>query len=146
MAHSPISPSDVYVHNFDLLPPPATWQSSTAAVPVTRADYGDLLWTAFDSSSANVKVPDQKKTDELSRQGGLYLLASSAGWALSPDMAVLKPYTDVRDLLGWAKQPTAYALRMSIFTPAGTQLLPRQTLTNAEALAWVREARYPSAP
>ena len=146
MAHSPISPSDVYVHNFDLVPPPATWQSSTAAVPVTRADYGDLLWTAFDSSSANVKVPDQKKTDELSRQGGLYLLASSAGWALSPDMAVLKPYTDVRDLLGWAKQPTAYALRMSIFTPAGTQLLPRQTLTNAEALAWVREARYPSTP
>ncbi len=138
-----ISPSDVYVHNFDLLPPVNTWQSGTASDPVTRADYGELLWTAFDDSSSDVKVPDQKKDSvQLSRQGGLFLLADSAKWDLSPDMSVLKPYSDARTLLGWAKQPTAYALKASIFTPEGNQLLPRQTLTNAEALAWVRETRY----
>jgi len=32
---------------------------------------------------------------------------------------------------------------MGIFVPAGDKILPKQTVTNAEALAWVREARFP---
>jgi len=31
---------------------------------------------------------------------------------------------------------------MGIFVPAGDKILPKQTVTNAEALAWVREARF----
>ena len=46
-------------------------------------------------------------------------------------------------LSSWAKGATAYAIQAGIFMPAGNQILPKQMVTNAEALAWVREARYP---
>ena len=56
---------------------------------------------------------------------------------------VLKPYTD-RDLVSaWARVSTAFTIETGIFTPQGNKILPKQTVTNAEALAWVREARYP---
>ncbi len=59
------------------------------------------------------------------------------------DTAVLNDYTDVNRLLGWAKEPTAYLIANGIFAPVNNQLLPKETVTNAEALAWIREARYP---
>jgi hypothetical protein len=59
------------------------------------------------------------------------------------DRAILKPYTDVNRLNGWAKDGTAYLIQTGIFVPDGNQILPRQLVTNAEALAWVRAARYP---
>jgi len=149
MARGTISPSDVFVQNFGLLPPVNTWQGSTTTAAVTRADYADLLWTAFDGSSSNyLKLPGEKKTpgSGLSREGGLYLLGNRAMdgmWDVPPDKSVLTTYTDAGDLSSWAKVSTAYAIAAWIFTPQGNKLLPKQTLTNAEALSWVREARYP---
>ena len=149
LAQGTISPSDVYVHNFDLLPPVNTWQGSTTTAAVTRADYANLLWTAFDGSSSNyLKLPGEKKTpgSDLTREGGLYLLGNRAMdgmWDVPPDMSILKTYTDASALSAWARVSTAYAIGAWIFTPQGNELLPKQTLTNAEALAWVREARYP---
>jgi len=37
----------------------------------------------------------------------------------------------------------AYLIQAGIFIPADNNILPTQVVTNAEALAWVREARFP---
>jgi 2',3'-cyclic-nucleotide 2'-phosphodiesterase/3'-nucleotidase len=146
MERGTISPSDVFVQNYTLLPSINLWQNPTANV--TRTDNADLLWTAFDRSTAEyMKLPGEKKPgNELTREGGLYLLGNRAMdgmWDIAPDMSVLQAYTDRGTLSNWAKVSTAYALQAWIFTPDGNQLLPKQKLTNAEALAWVREALYP---
>jgi len=72
-AHSPISPDDVYVHNYTLLPPVNTWLSTMTTQPVTRGDNADLLWTAFDGSASDyLKLPGEKKAgSQLTREGGL---------------------------------------------------------------------------
>jgi 5'-nucleotidase len=59
------------------------------------------------------------------------------------DMNVLSPFTDKGSLSSWAKAATAYTIQLGIFMPGGSMILPKQLVTNAEALAWVREARYP---
>jgi 2',3'-cyclic-nucleotide 2'-phosphodiesterase/3'-nucleotidase len=146
MAHSPIAPEDVYFHNFDLLPAISLWQSPTANV--TRTDYANLLWTAFDGSTADyMKLPNEKKAGEmLTREGGLYLLGNRAMdgmWDIVPDLSLLQKYSDKSQLANWAKVSTAYALGAWIFVPDGNMLLPKELVTNAEALAWIREARYP---
>jgi 2',3'-cyclic-nucleotide 2'-phosphodiesterase/3'-nucleotidase len=144
-----ISPSDVFVQNFKLLPPANTWLSTTAANPVTRSDYADLLWTAFDGYRDDyLTVPGDKGNPDttLNREEALYLLGNRAMadlHDLGTDMSVLKPYTDKDTLSNWAKGSTAYAIEAWIFTPVGNQLFPKQTVTNAETLTWVREARFP---
>ena len=148
-AHGTISPSDVFVQNYTLLPPVNTWLSTTTANPVTRPDYADLLWTAFDGTRDNyLAIPSDKGKpgDTLNREGGIFLLSNRAmeGFRdLPTDTSILNSYTDKATLSNWARASTAYALQAYIFTPTGNKLLPKQTLTNAEALAWVREARYP---
>jgi hypothetical protein len=148
MARGTISPDDVYVHNFTLLPPVNTWLPAMQAEPVSRSDYAGLLWTAFDGSAANyLKLPGEKKPEmTLDREGGLYLLGSRAmgdSWSTGVNMSVLRAYKDGAQLSSWAKAPTARSLQACIFKPDGSMLLPKKTLTNMEALAWVREARYP---
>jgi len=149
MDRGTISPSDVFVQNFTLLPPVNTWLSTTAGNPVTRSDYADLLWTAFDGTRNDyLKLPGDKGTPgtDLRREGSFFLLSNKAMQNLRDvdvDMAVLDPFTDKKDLSSWAKGAMAYAIQAGIFMPGGNQLLPKQTVTNSEALAWVREARYP---
>ncbi len=148
IANSPISASDVYDHNFDLLPPVNTWLPEMADQPVDRTDFTDLLWTGYnDSVSGSMVVPGQKKLgDKLDRESGLYLLVEGALGGtgnIQPTMTVLKPYADKAGVLGWAKEAVVFALQQCIFQPEGKWLLPRQTLTNAEALTWVREAKFP---
>ncbi len=147
-AKGTISPSDVHVHNYDLLPPPATWLSSSASQSITRADYASLLWTGFAGSTGDyMKLPGEKTAETtVPREGALYLLGNRAmngNWDVTPNQALLKSYTDFDSLSAWAKVATAYALAASIYTPARNQLQPKQTLTNADALALVREATYP---
>ena len=146
MERGTISPSDVYVQNFTLLPPVSLWQSPTATV--TRTDNANLLWTAFDRSSAEyMKLPNEKKAGTtLTREGAFFLLSNKAMENLHDmevDMSVLQPYADSKNLSSWAKGATAYTIQTGIFMPGGTKILPKQWVTNAEALAWVREARYP---
>jgi 2',3'-cyclic-nucleotide 2'-phosphodiesterase / 3'-nucleotidase / 5'-nucleotidase len=145
-AKGTISPSDVFVQNFKLEPPVSLWQNPTAGV--TRSDNAELLWTAFDQTPAQyMKLPGEKKAGTtLNRQGEFFLLSNKAMENLhdvQTDMSVLKPYTDKGQITDWAKGATAYAIQTGIFMPGGSQILPKQDVTNAEALAWVREARYP---
>jgi 2',3'-cyclic-nucleotide 2'-phosphodiesterase / 3'-nucleotidase len=141
-----ISPEDVYVENFTLLPPVSTWLPATAADPVGRMDNAWLLSTAFGQPAAEfMKVPQEKKAGAtLTREGALYLLSNRA---LAPvgdvDMSVLAPYTDRGAISSWARAATARAIEAGIFVPAGDQILPKQLVTNAETLAWVRAALYP---
>jgi 2',3'-cyclic-nucleotide 2'-phosphodiesterase (5'-nucleotidase family) len=148
MENSPISPDDVFVQNFTLLPPVNTWLPTMVGTPVTRSDNANLLWTAFDQTSDYyMKLPNEKKSgDTLTREGEFFLLSNRAMENLRDvevDMAVLNTYTDGKSLSNWAKGATAYAIQAGIFVPAGNEILPEQLVTNAEALAWVREARYP---
>ena len=146
-AKGTISPSDVYVHNFDLLPDPVLWQNPTANV--TRADNADLLWTAFDQSAGDyLRVPSDKKSPgtTVDRESEMFLLSNKAMDGLhdvSTNMKVLSSYTDAGTISSWAKSATAFTIQTGIFMPGGNQILPKQLVTNAEALAWVREARYP---
>jgi 2',3'-cyclic-nucleotide 2'-phosphodiesterase (5'-nucleotidase family) len=116
---------------------------------VSREDYADLLWTAFDGNRDDyLRIPSDKKVPDLTlnREGGLFLLGNKAMdgmWDIAPDMSVLDSYTDKSNLSNWAKVSASYAIQAWIFVPEGNQLLPKQTLKNAEALAWVREALYP---
>jgi len=148
MDHSPISPSDVYVHNFDLVPPPATWSSTTADDPITAADNAQLLWTAFGQTPAAYAMPigNNKKAPTLNRESEFYLL-SDVGLAglhdVTTDWKLIKTYDDWPATSGWARVPTAFVIQTGIFQPEGNAILPAQAVTNAEALAWVREARYP---
>ncbi|HEX8990872.1 MAG TPA: 5'-nucleotidase C-terminal domain-containing protein [Anaerolineales bacterium] len=149
MAKGTISPSDVYVQNFTLLPPVNTWLSTMTAAPVSRSDYADLVWTAFDGIRDDyVKLPGESNDPgvTLSREGALYLLSSRAMAALhdvATDMTALSPYTDAKQLSPWAKSPAAYTIQTGMFAPSGNQILPKNLMTNAEALALIREARYP---
>lgn len=147
MENSPISPEDVYVHNFTLLPPVSLWQNPAANV--TRTDNAYLLWTAFEGNwNDYMFAPSymgQPGTD-VNRETFFLLLGDTAMrdlWEIPVDRSVLKPYADVNKLNGWAKDGTAFAIQAGIFVPVSNKLLPRQLVTNAEALAWVREARYP---
>ena len=148
-ARGTISPSNVFVQNYTLLPPVNTWLSTTTTMPVIRSDYANLLWTAFDGNWDDyLKIPSDKGKagTTLNREGALWLLGSKAMENLqdvSADMSVLNPYTDRGSLSSWAKDPTAYALQAGIFMPTGNELLPKQTVSNSEVLAWIREARYP---
>jgi 2',3'-cyclic-nucleotide 2'-phosphodiesterase/3'-nucleotidase/5'-nucleotidase len=147
-AKGTISPSDVYVHNFDLLPPVNTWLPSTASQSVTRTDNAYLLWTAFDQMpDYYMKLPNEKKAGTaVTREGEFFLLSSKAMENLHDievDMATLNPYTDAKTISTWAKGATAYTIQTGIFMPGGTKILPKQLVSNAEALAMVREARYP---
>jgi 5'-nucleotidase len=148
MSKGTISPSDVYVHNFDLLPPVNTWLPATASQPVTRTDNAYLLWTAFDQSpDYYMKLPNEKKAGAtLSREGDFFLLSSRAMENLhdvETNMKVLDAYTDKGTISSWAKGATAYTIQTGIFMPGGNLIEPKKPVTNAEALAWVREARYP---
>ena len=144
-----ISPSDVFVQNYTLLPPVNTWLSTMKALPVSRSDYADLVWTAFDGNRDDyIKIPSDKGPagTTLSREGALWLLGSKAMENLHDigmDISVLNVYTDKGSLSSWAKNPTAYAIQAGIFMPSGNKLLPKQDITNAEVLALIREARYP---
>ncbi len=141
-----VSPSDVYVHNYDLVPPVSLWQNPTANV--TRSDNASLLWSAFGLTQNDyLRLPTDKKTPgtDLNRQGALFLLSNKAMDGLrdvGTDMSVLKAYSDWNKIESWAKAAVAYTLQTGIFT-TGNKILPAQPVTNAEALAWVREARYP---
>ncbi len=148
-AHGTISPSDVFVQNFTLLPPLATWYSTTTANPVTRTDYAGLLWSAFGGSENDyMKIPSDKGAAgaDVNREGSFFLLSNKAMGNLhdvNTDMTALNPYTDKGTISNWAKGATAFAIQIGIFVPGGSQILPKQLVTNSEALAWVREARYP---
>lgn len=148
-ARGTISPSDIYVQNFTLLPPVNTWLSTMTALPVTRSDYADLLWTAFNGERDDyLKFPtmDELPLNNLKREQSFYLLGEKAMQGVQDiqgDRSILKGYGDVNKLLGWAKDATAYLIQAGIFMPADNKLLPKQLVTNAEALALVREARYP---
>ncbi len=148
VARGTISPSNVFINNWSLLPPVNTWLSSAATANITRSDYADLLWTAFDRTpNEYMKVPGEKKAGAtLERQGAFFLLSDKAMETLhdvATEMSVLAAYTDSNALSPWAKQPTAFAIQLGIFLPGGNQIHPKQLVTNTEALAWVREARYP---
>ena len=143
-----ISPEDVFVQNFELLPPVRTWHQDTTAEPVSRGDNAKLLWTAFGQSPDQfMKLPREKKEAgaTLTREGALYLLVNRAIAPLvDASKAVLAPYTDHDSISSWAKNATAYAIESGIFVPAADQILPKQLATNAEVLAWVRAALYPA--
>ena len=146
MEHGTISPSDAFVQNFTLLPPISLWQNPTANV--IRTDNADLLWTAFDRSPDEyMKTPNEKKAGALlTREGEFFLLSNKAMEGLRDievDMSVLQSYTDAKDLSSWAKGAAAYTIQTGIFMPGGDLIEPAKLVTNAEALAWVREARYP---
>jgi 2',3'-cyclic-nucleotide 2'-phosphodiesterase/3'-nucleotidase len=142
-----ISPDDVFVQNFELLPPVRTWHQDTTAEPVSRIDNAKLLWTAFGQSPDEfMKLPKEKKAGAtLTREGALFLLVHRAMVPVADvDMTVLAPYTDWSAISSWAKAATAYAIQSAIFVPAADQILPKQLATNAEVLAWVRAALYPA--
>lgn len=149
MERGTISPSDVFVQNFTLLPPVNTWLSTMTAMPVTRTDYADLLWTAFDHSRdayLNFPTMDEAPLTNLKREQSFYLLGVKAMAGLqeiTADKSLLKSYSDNNKLLGWAKEPTAFLIQTGIFVPTDNKLLPKLLVTNAEALVMVREARYP---
>jgi len=143
-----IDPDEIYVKNWSLLPPVNTWQASTANTNITRSDNADLLFTAFGQSpDVYMKLPQENKAgSDLTREGEFFLLSSKAMESLhdlDTDMDKLDPYTDKKTLSSWAKGAAAYLLQMGIFTPSGNAIEPKKLVTNAEALALVREARYP---
>ena len=148
MARGTISPSDVFVQNYTLLPPVKTWLSTYAGDAVTRSDNAWLLWTAFDQTpSFYMKLPNENKAGAtLKREGEFFLLSSRAMQDLhdvDTNMKVLNPYTDRGTISLWAKNATAFTIQTGIFMPAGNVIEPKKLVTNADALAWVREARYP---
>jgi len=149
MARGTISPSDVFVQNYTLLPPVNTWLSTTKANPVSRSDYADLLWTAFDGYRDDyLSIPSDKGTPgtDINREGFFFLLSNKAMENLKEigtDMSVLNVFSDKKSLSAWSKEATVFAIQAGIFIPVENKILPKQAVTNAEALAWVREARYP---
>ena len=146
MERGTISPSDVFVQNYTLLPPVNTWLSTTTTLPVTPSDYADLVWTAFAGSrDSYLEFPGYKGPHgaTINRQESFFILdgAMANHYDIVVDRSVLKGYSDVNRLLGWAKDPTAFLIQAGIFIPVDNKILPEQLVTNAEALAWVREAR-----
>lgn len=149
MERGTISPSDVFEQNFVLLPTVNTWSSATAADPITYSDNAGLLWTAFDGDQADyLQFPGYQGISGkgVNRGEFFYLLGGKAMADLQDikaDRSVLKGYKDVNRILGWEKDAIAYLIQAGIFVPKENQILPTKVVTNAEALAWVREARYP---
>ncbi len=149
MAKGTISPEDVFEQNYTLMPPVNTWYSTMTAEPVTKLDYADLLWTAFEGDVAgymNFPQTKTKWTGSVNREQAFFALVNKAMDGLrnvDTNISVLNPYIDKAMISNWAKGATAFAIQIGIFTPGGDQILPKQVVTNAEALAWVREARYP---
>ncbi len=145
IAKGTIAPEDVFVQNFTLLPAISLWQKPT--LNVTLTDNANLLWTAFGQSpSEYMTLPNWKKNGTLNRESEFFLLSNKAMADLRDigvNMSVLNAYTDKGSLSSWAKAATAYLIQAGVFVPGGNQILPKQAVTNAEALAWVREARYP---
>ena len=145
MARGTISPSDVFVQNYTLLPPVNTWLSTTTALPVNRTDYAGLVWTAFDGAWDSYLVfpsYENPMRTNLNREQAFLILGSTAMGDLQDiqaDRSILKPYKDVNRLLGWAKDATAFLIQAGIFIPVNNEILPEQIVTNAEALAWVRK-------
>jgi len=148
-ARGTISPNDVFVQNYTLLPPVNTWLSTTTGNPLTLEDAAGLLWTAFDQSFEEyLMFPGYQGVPGKSVNRGefFYLLGGKAMSDLhdvTPDIRILKGYNDVNRVLGWEKEAVAYLIQAGIFIPADNNILPTQVVTNAEALAWVREARFP---
>lgn len=144
-----ISPDDVFVENWSLLPPVNLWSEPDANV--TRDDNAELLFTAFGRTAESyMQLPQNKnknrEVDGLKREGAFYLLSELAMTDLQDvktDMKVLSDYIDKGTVIGWAMKPTAYVVQTGIFMPEGNLLEPQKLVTNEEALAWVREARYP---
>jgi len=142
-----IAPSDVFVENWSLVPRAPVWLYPDNYI--SRSDYADLLWAAFDRSREDyLRLPSDKGKPgtDINREGGLFLLSNKAMENLRDievDMSVLNAYADRKDLSSWAKGATAYAIQAGIFMPSGDKILPKQQVTNGEALGWVREARYP---
>ncbi len=148
MERGTINPDSIYVKNWSLLPPVNTWKASAANSNITRSDNAELLFTAFgQTADVYMNVPQGKKTDSyLNREAEFVLLSDIAMGNLhdpSNDNNTLKKYTDKNKINGWAKGATAYMLETGIFIPDGSKIEPEKLVTNAEALAWVREARYP---
>jgi len=144
-----ISPSDVFEQNFTLMPPVNTWYSTYTTNPVTGMDYADLLWTAFEGNvEGYLNFPREKvKTNiDVNRERAFFALINKAMVDLidvGMDMSVLAPYSDKDQISSWAKAAIAFAIELGIFIPADEMIQPKEVVTNAEALAWVREARYP---
>lgn len=148
MERGTISPNDIYVKNWSLLPPVNTWQASTANTAISRSDNADLLFTAFGQTpTAYMNTPQDKKgAPDLSREQALFLLSSKAMENLletGTDMTKLNTYTDKNTVSSWAKGAIVRMLQAGIFVPGGNKIEPKKLVTNAEALAFVREARYP---
>ncbi len=176
MARGTISPSDVFVQNYSLLPSPQLWLNTTSNI--TRGDYADLLWTAFGcpelmdrhghhgggeegdptqlwsnyecAQHAYLQTPGgrhDRSGSTLNREEGFFLLVSKAMEDVHLQggrwFDVLKSYTDYRSVSPWAREVTAEVISSGIFQPTDSQILPKQLATNSEALAWIREARYP---
>ncbi len=141
-----ISPEQIYVKNWSLLPSVSLWKEPTAKV--SRSDNAELLMTAFgNSKNSYMKLPNEKKAGtDINRESEFFLISNKAMQKLhdvSTDTTVLNSYTDKNKISSWAKDATAYLLQTGIFVPQGNKLEPMKPVTNAEALAWVREARYP---
>ena len=149
MERGTISPEDVYVKNWCMLPPVTIWQNPAANI--TRIDNADLLWTAFDRSPKYyLKLPQDRNKHRantgLRREDEFYLISNRAMANLhdvKTDMRILKTYKDKCKISGWALCATSYMLQTGIFIPDGNKIEPNKLVTNGEALAWVREARYP---
>jgi len=149
IARGTISPSDVFVQNYRLLPPINTWLPSAAGYPVSSEDYADLLWTAYSGNPDNYLffpgypgVPGAT----LNRQEALYLMVAKAmpqPLPFVPDRSILKGYTDTFMVLGWAKDAMAFSIQAGIYTPVDNNLLPDQVATNADVLGFVREVLFP---
>ena len=113
MERGTISPSDVFVQNFTLLPPVNTWLSTMTANPVTRSDYADLLWTAFDQIqrclSEDSERQEAAKPGATSTREGFFFLLGDQGNGGSVGYRTwicrcLKPYTD-KKILQLGKEP-----------------------------------------
>ena len=153
MERGTISPSDVFVQNFTLMPPVNTWlPARPQPIPVTRWDYANcfgqpLRVTAddyYDSSPLQrleaCKYANPRR--KFLHSGNVAMAGPAAHETLT--RRFLSAYTESSRLLGWAKAAIRlYLIQTGIFVPVNNQLLPKQTVTNAEALAWIREARYP---
>ena len=134
-----------------LRPAAAVRRPGRARRPTSRSPVGDnaqLLWTAFGQTPGAYEVPigNSKKAPTVNREREFYLL-SEVGLAgrhdVTTDWKLIKAYDDWPATSGWARESTAFVLQTGIYRPDGSAILPAQVVTNSEALAWVREARYP---
>lgn len=127
---------------------PALAQTESSP-PITRSGYAELLRTTFGGKTTDyLRTPDDRvvRGDAVTREGALFLLVGRAMASLPLVEArfdVLAPYPDAGTVAPWAKSAVAIAIQLGIFAPDASGIFPRQLVTDAEAQAWVREARYP---